>query len=491
MKKALLFYLLMFLLIITGNAQNYQTYFSGKTISFSNPYEGLKFQRVDSVSISQGDSVLWFFPSFDMEDYHCVNPHGPNWSGRKLIVRENGDNVFFNKHNDSILLKTHAELHSPWLAYKKAGSFNIFAEVVNHDTLTFLGVTDSVKTIGFQVYDDNNNNISHALNNRHLKISKNYGLIKTFLFRKFPDYNPGYPYLIEYDITGISSPELGIRNLTWKEVFDDFYPGDELHVLYESCYGDLSDLSCSVRRSIFKYLTRIEYPDSLKYTVERISSLKTTQSGSSTGYVFTHDTITSLLRFHSDINFNKLSEESIIQGDVISFNLQSIKHIGGDKYVMTKTTDLYKDLEKVSEECWEFPVSDILIINPDYMKGLGGPYYWASMWDSFSRRRPVYYKKGSEEWGSPMTIVDETGTDNPDEPGITVFPNPAGNYVWLTADIPVFFEIIDLHGSVLITELIDSGHQQIDTSKLKEGIYIYRIRKAEMVYKTGKLLIRK
>jgi len=100
--------------------------------------------------------------------------------------------------------------------------------VLDHDTLSFLGVTDSVKTIGFQVYDINNDSIEHALNNRHLKLSKHHGLIQTFLFRDFPDYSANWPIRSdEYVIKGISSPELGIQNLTWKDVFDDFYPGDE------------------------------------------------------------------------------------------------------------------------------------------------------------------------------------------------------------------------------------------------------------------------
>jgi len=486
MKKFTLFALLMITGSIIIHAQNYQTYFSDRIIAFENQYMGLKFQRVDSVHINQQDSILWFFPNFDMEDYFCIQPHGPNWSGRKVIIRENGDNVFFNRHNDTILIQTQAELHNPWLAYNDTHSYKIFAEVVDHDILSFLGVTDSVKTIGFQVYDLNNDSIEHVLNNRHLKISKNHGLIKTFLFRDFPDYSANWAPYIEYDITGLSSPQLGFQNLTWKDVFGDFYPGDELHVMQEWCYGDLSEQSCGKRNSIFKYLNRFEYEDSVKYSIERTESLITTYQGDITGYNFTHDTITSVIHYQPDNNFNKLSQEPIIQGDVISYNLQSVKH------AMTKTLGLYDDLERISDDCWTFPESDVLYFNPEYMKGLGGPYYWASMWHSYTKRQLVYYKKGDQEWGSPLTIVDETGIDMLDEPVISVFPNPATDYIRVKSDIilPVLFEIIDLHGSVLIAEVIHSSNDRIDTSTLKAGVYVYRIRKAELVYQTGKLLIK-
>ena len=480
------------IVFLTINAQNYQTYHSDKSVTFGNQYEGLKFQKVDSVAISQGDSILWFFPNFDMEDYYCVQPNGSNWSGKKLIIKQNGDNVFFNKNNDSILLKTHANLLSPWVAYSNPDSYNITAAVIHHDTLTFLGITDSVKTIGFQVYDTNNESITHVLNNKYLQISKQYGLIKTFLFRDFPDYHSNWPH-IEYDIKGISSPEIGIQNLTWKEVFDDFYPGDELHVLTESCYGTLDDSSCSFGKSIFKYLSRIEYQDSIKYTIERLTSSKTKHNGVLTGYIFIHDTITSKISFHSNNNFNKFSEESIIQGDVISYNLQSTKHMDSGKYVMTKTIDLYDYLEKVSDDCWEFPISDVLTINSEYMKGLGGPYYSASMWDSYSLRKPVFYKKGYEEWGTPLSIVDETGIRSANEPIISVFPNPAKDNIWVQTDLGIqfTFEIIDLRAQVLISEFIEYNYFQIDTSELKAGVYLYKIRKGDKILKTGKILIHK
>ncbi len=486
MKKFTLFAAVVLMVSLTIHAQNYQTYFSDKIIAFENENIGLKFQRVDSVTMTQGDSVFWFFPNFDMEDYYCIQPHGPNWSGKKAIIRENGDNVFINKHNDSILIKTHAGLDVPWLAYETPDSYRIFAEVVDHDFLTFLGVTDSVKTIGFQVYDVNNDSIEHVLNNRHLKLSKNHGIIKTFLFRDFPDYHANYPHFIEYDIKGISSPELGIQNLTWKDVFDDFYPGDELHVLAESCYGTIDDQSCSTNKSIFKYLDRVEYQDSLKYTIERISSIKTTHQGELTGYEYIHDTITSVIRFDPDMSFNKLSKEPIIRGDTISYNLQSVKH------AMTKTVGLYEELEKISEDCWMEPTSDVLYIYPEYMKGLGGPYYSASMWDNFDKRQLVYYKKGEVEWGSPLVIVDETGIDTVDEPMVSVFPNPAKDYIWVKADValPVVFEIIDLKGSVIKSEFIDSKNHQVDTSDLKSGVYLYRLRKGELFYQTGKFMIK-
>ena len=132
------------------------------------------------------------------------------------------------------IIKTTALLNDSWTAYYLPDSIKIIATVISHDTMSFLGQLDSVKTIGFQVYDKNMDLLDYPLNTMELRISKNFGFVKTFNFYLFPnltDYTS--ERFEEYSLIGLSNPEIGIQNLTWFEI-NDFQPGDELHIVNES-----------------------------------------------------------------------------------------------------------------------------------------------------------------------------------------------------------------------------------------------------------------
>ena len=101
-----------------------------------------------------------------------------SWIGSKIIVKENGDNLFFNKNNDTICIKTRASEGNSWTALQLTDSTFIQASVVSHDVMTFMGIQDSVKTIVFQAYNNSMEPEESNVNGLEICLSKNHGLVK-------------------------------------------------------------------------------------------------------------------------------------------------------------------------------------------------------------------------------------------------------------------------------------------------------------------------
>jgi hypothetical protein len=148
-KLSLLLYLFSSWLLF---GQNYQPVNLKRISYFDNHYRSIKCIRIDSVIFLE-DSTLYPFSNIRPTEDGCFTPYGDSWVGEKIIKKENGLNIFFNRDHDSIKLNTTALLNESWTAYYIPDSIRIIATLISHDTMSFLGQLDSVKTIAFQVYD--------------------------------------------------------------------------------------------------------------------------------------------------------------------------------------------------------------------------------------------------------------------------------------------------------------------------------------------------
>ena len=70
--------------------------------------------------------------------------------GEKVIVRDSM-NLFCNLNNDTIQSRPAPGCWKAGSFYEPADSIKIVATITGFDTYTFLGLTDSVKTIGLMV----------------------------------------------------------------------------------------------------------------------------------------------------------------------------------------------------------------------------------------------------------------------------------------------------------------------------------------------------
>lgn len=485
MKNFKLVFILFLIHSSTLMAQNYQPIQSGRISYFIAQDGNVKCVKIDSVEFKT-DSILHPVANIQQKEWNCITPFGASWIGKKVIIKSNGITVFLNKDSDSVKIKTNANINETWTAYLFPDSSMVIATVMNFDTLGFLGLVDSAKTIGFKVFDKKMNPLNHILNSMSIILSKNYGFVKTLNFGMFPGFDIYYyeDQLQEFTLAGLSAPKLGIQNPEWYNV-NDFQVGDEIHVSYESSeWYDPAYVVSDLQLTIYKYLERNENADSIVYKIERTQSLKKTAIANIT-FTYLHDTIESIIKPWP--LFEKLPGEVIVEENwayALSMNADTL---------MSKTIpSVYERFQQNSESCWSNCCADGCFPTDTYIKGLGGPYYECS--NVFSGgglvNKLVYYKKGSESWGVPLVITSVPNIRIADK--IVIYPNPAKNRIFIqiqNLEFPILLEVLNMEGLVLLTNRVDSNSSSVNIEILKSGIYIYRLTTNGERIKTGKLII--
>jgi hypothetical protein len=143
--KKLLLVVPIILISFCCQAQNWQCVNSGELRYFINDDNYLRGMRIDSVKQDGADSILYTFRSHRGWIY---NPHwGGSWLGDKIILKQDGTHLFINAWNDTITIKSHAILNESWILNTDTLDVFFVASITAIDTMTILGVLDSVKTI--------------------------------------------------------------------------------------------------------------------------------------------------------------------------------------------------------------------------------------------------------------------------------------------------------------------------------------------------------
>lgn len=465
-------------------AKDYQLINPDRTAYFENAGNNVKCLKIDSVKYAEDTE---YYPSKNIQelDGGCFSIKTASWIGSKIVDKGNGINLFFNKNMDTIRINTKAKINEKWIAFELKDSLIIEAEIVKDTLISRFDLMDSAKIIRFKTYDKSMNPIEMKLNNMHLIISKNYGLAVTLNFFLFPDFreNIHTDEIAEYNLIGLSNPAFGVQNLTWFDVFD-FQKNDEIHITdNESTVWSDNNYLISISKEIYKYLDRIDNQDSIIYKYSRIQTISN-QWADSSSFKYFNDTLQTTIK--RNLAFEKLPGEPIIENDYLS------------AYSMQNDRNLYKiepgyddKLYSQDDSCWNMMFADGCFVRNEYIKGLGGPYFncGSSMGFGFATRELVYYKKGDDIWGHPLTI---TGIQNREVTNnIDVYPNPAHDYLIIeTNSMNSTFYIYDVSARKVKTEIINSEKSKIDISNMKAGVYFYRLTNNMSILKTGKLLIK-
>ena len=449
--------------------QNYQLVHPEKVSAFLSQDDLIYFLAIDSIS-STDNRILYPNRINTQVEEWCYSPFQASWIGRSIIAGDDGIYYFLNKSNDSIAIYSQALPGEEWVALELDG-YIYKANVISLDYGEFLGIEDSIKTIGFQVYDLELNPLESYLNDLQIKISKSHGLIQTLNFFIFPHYYFGIWYesqVQELALAGLSSPEVGVQNLTWKDVHDH-QPGDILHVLRKNGIweGEVDGyFKTTETRKTMEFLERTDYNDSIVYSylLNKRVHLQWLDS-----LAFYTDTVKMVVE--PDPDFDKYPMEPIFyysQGDPLTFTYNWMKT--GEEHLMKWEMSI--EFEKITENCWEPVMFDGF--PRQYWEGLGGPYYpEIGLFGYLYQRELVYYKKGDVTWGTPLdmtSIEAETLADR-----IRVYPNPAKDILKVRLENPhqhgAQLRITDLNGRLMHTETLQSGINSIRISHLSPGLY--------------------
>ncbi len=461
----------------------------------------LKFEDVIPETPLNKDTLYQGYDFFAGEN-NCFNPGYPFWLGDPIKIKENGDVYFYNLDQQPIKIISIQTLNEgdEWECYSSGELFTpttIRAQVVSIEEEDIMGLTDIVKTIKFQAYDEDGNQVSSPVNNKELKVSENYGLIKTPPFVSFPDIEHElYPSAEEeFVIVGMSNPEIGRLNLTSPDIFD-FQAGDELHTSYYYEAGFI-EINNHYQNTIIKYLERSQVDDTLIYQAERIRwtrSVVSTEEGLDTTEYTTLDTVEQ--RYSPNEKIDNFPHQAFIVEsnsgwDEATFNRMpssGIKVLPADVYL------------KGNSSCFSSPANDgcsyaLGLEEGTYRRGLGGPYFSCWVFYTEVANSLVYYKKGENEWGEPLNILStEAPSAVYSSNEIRIYPNPStDSFTVESAGLingrDVYLYIYDLSGRLKESVNIKRNTVEINHN-LRTGVYFYKIIQANCLVDSGKLYVR-
>ncbi len=489
-------------------AQDWQSVRSGGEYYFSNPSGEIKAIRIDSVKTSGNHQFFYNYSTIrSTGDFSsCATAYGDSWIGRYVICRNDGMNFFLNYAHDTIRVKTTANLNEVWNCFSFADGKHIDAKVSSISSSTFLGITDSVKTISLQLKDQLGNPVIHFLNNYELKLSKHCGLIKTANFYRFPDSVPIFSQFppneiqSQFEIYGMTNPQSGKTNISFHEVFD-FQAGDEFHSRH-TFFSWQPPGQIDTTFTIKKVLERINYPgnDSVKYSFERIEK-KIIYGQPSSQIIHTWDTISEVIYFNAfpSLDFNKLPGE-LIRGFYIS----------NDEFVMQMNLYCNERRSKTipggyghfvgfypNDSCMQaLIIMDGCLPEKTYIEGCGGPYGGCAGAIMSEHNELLFYKKGTEQCGTPLDPGILLGIDKAKTSSgikLSVYPNPACDNVSFAIenahDLSYVLELSNLLGQIVLKKQILQNSFTVNLSALPKGVYHYQLKSKQQSVANGKLLL--
>ena len=174
-------------------AQNWQTVSSTDSILYKvvaptsttwNNY--LRLSRIDSSIIIPNGVKNYFYPSIRLDKFENIDTtNGGTWLGKFNIRLNNGDEYFQNQYEDSILIKTNANLNDSWTICSKNG-ISYLATITSLGQQIIDGNIDSTKHISIQAIQ-NSTPVANYYNNLYIILSKNHGFYECFELFGFPD----------------------------------------------------------------------------------------------------------------------------------------------------------------------------------------------------------------------------------------------------------------------------------------------------------------
>jgi len=409
-----------------------------------------------------------------------------SWLGNKIIKKQNNNWQFINYGSDTLTIKPSAAIDVKWYA----GSLftaNDSARVDSIYSTTFLGVTDSVKSITIYWYYSNQYNSSQIL------VSKNYGLIKFLNLNENNNISA---------IIGIKNPTLGVQNLSSSNVFD-FQVGDVYHTVYDNGYPSSNNQFYDYKRYVQHNIVSVQNSSTGLTVVDSIYRITKTINAYFNTNPFTVSRIlidttiidTTVYTIQYLAQFDKLSFENFKDSsncsgqfcNAVNAYLQGVTNV-----FKTKTTIDYDgspSFINTNSNCLNQLIQDGYPYH-FYAYKMGGDYYysipnWGVGVNSFY---PVYHKRGSVEVGAPiefLSILLDTKNLENNNFKVSVSPNPAKDFVkFNTYKLYSSITIFNLSGIHLISTI----SSKVNVELLSSGIYFYTINYIYVSLQQGKFV---
>lgn len=284
---------------VFAHGQNYRCVIPGEKAYFTNADYYLRGIRIDSTVTSGGTTIHYPYRSLRGNPEIGSSPLsiGGAWVGDKIAEYPDGSYLVTNTWNDTVVIKTQADVGAVWNFYTDTSAIYYRAEIISKSLELVDGIYDSVKTIELRAFHRDTGYIpSDPSNGLRLGISKSHGFYELFDLFMFPHRlvrDPGIVIVTTIDTidawfryanqqqfrrTPFRTPtKMEMYDFEVGDVFQ--YAGDCASFLYYTCYNIMTD-TCIAKEPLSS--------SSVKFTFAR----QTYQHMSGSGYPFPPTTIT-------------------------------------------------------------------------------------------------------------------------------------------------------------------------------------------------------
>lgn len=495
MKKLLLYLLFFFFSLPLARGQNYQTLKSNQTHYFSQSSDLYALAtRTDSIETFGGDSIFYSFKTARRDDSSafCEFTLQAPWYGKRVLIKNNGLNEYYNRFDEKISFNTQADLLDSMLVYTYSSGERIHGIVSDHDTMSFLGFHDSVKTI--VLHDEMPNS---TFDNQELKISKNHGWVAVLPFFSFPsDYYPDLSannsfinqhITTSMDLIGMENPRVGITRLTNKEVYE-MEVNDEIRRT-----GGSNNVSSGWPGN-FTSWKRIEKliqktplgNDKIKLTFHR-------QYGYNNPQI---DTISITVKIDSEYYNSYLPEEYYFRNDFQSAVTHNFITTGTCNRILEGSIGHSLDFTTDSSNT-TINDSTCIVYNLEtnhyiqgVLQGLGPAFYYAEYFGGGYEVSNGNINSFSLK-GDTCGVLWIFGENEYQSPSFTLFPNPSSSFIQIESDSEYekLISIYDLNGRLILEKQMTGQSFRLELPDLRNGIYILEL-KEENYSSHQKIMIR-
>ena len=475
-------FLLLNVLIISfcASAQNYQTIRSNQISYYANPdLSYILATRTDSFDLQGTDSIFYSYKTIRYNDTasteSCQHLVSPNWYGEKVIIKNNGHTIFFNKNSDSIRIQTQAQFQDTFLVYVyPSGLDSIFAAVIDEDTLTILGDLDSIKTLQFF------NNSGSFIVPAQASFSKNHGFYEWFASYSFPDQYVGpqganfINYTGNFNLVGHEFPRVGITKPRIGEIYDF---EEEDFLIYDYGEYDLDGYSIKTHKERTVISKTLFGVDSVYYTYH--DTLRTIEQDNGFGPP------TIYLGYNASAVYkNLLSMNDSLLPEEFNFTTENSWNFLG----INDCARLQETSFSTSINLFNWPASNCVVAQmlsfytsgQPYIVGNGTitPYGSEPGYPYFYNSALSYYAKINEDTcGTPQFLDLKNLTIS--EFNFSLFPNPTNgdvNIVLNEKELSNYKVMItDLSGKIIFETDANSDELAngllLNTSQFESGIY--------------------
>lgn len=437
--------------------------------------------RIDSIK-TYSDSIIYFpfhtargswFSGLGGAWFPSPDSSGGSWLGKRVIKLNDGTFLFDNLRGDTVVIKSLANVGDSWIFCRDTSTTYYSATVTSLDTMTILGISDSVKRILIRAYNSTGLLRTDVVDSFQIVLSKNYGFAEIFDLYTFPYHKPDSAYIPHWDYyldhslftSGFfMSVAPDTNNSIFRRVNFINPPTNEM---FDASNGDIFG-------SLHYYYTFTLRPPN--YILDTVVSKSV--SGHNTTYAFSgieilYDYLTASYSYihHSA---GKVTYDNILLFDTskmpeeVASDLCNYYFPNDTSYCVV--SPLYKTGWVYYEDGKTYTYKKGLGL-VDYVSSTGDPSYWED--------RLVYYNKAGVVCGQfPLintAVLNVTGNS------IAIYPNPASSILTIKYSETInSVEVTNVFGKTIYTQECNTNIIQIDITSLPSGLYFIKINGTEV-----------